>query len=115
MESPPKQVLIDAVLTGNLHNVVARYLDEKWGLLPGAWNVSFEEILEEAKRRNLECFVVTRPRSEGYWLSEAEQGFAVYYYERGQRSEIERSPSLEQAFSKWLSKHLESYQLKVQP
>lgn len=115
MESPPKKVLIDAALTGSFHNVVARYLDGKWGLLSGVWSVSFEEIFEEAKRRSLECFVVTQPRNEGYWLSEAEQGFSVYYYERGQKTEIEHFPNLEQAFCKWLYKHLENYQLKVRP
>ena len=115
MEQPSQALLIDAVLTGNVHNIVARFLDGKWGLLPSVWNVPFEDVIAEGKHRGMECFINARPIHEGYWLSQNDSGFCVQYFERGTNSDHSQFSTLESAFRQFIQSQLNYFQLKVLP
>jgi len=107
----PSAVQIDAILADKMWNLVLRYCDGVWGALPGKWTVSFEQIVEEAKRRGLESFISAKPINEGYWLQESDGGYVVFFYERGIRAYAQSFARLEPAFRYWLANELESFQL----
>jgi hypothetical protein len=107
----PEDVQIDAVLSGKIWNLVHRYCDGAWGSLKDKWTVSFERIVDEARRRGLESFVTSKPAAEGFWLIQAEGGYEVFYLERGVRACRETFSSLEAAFVHWLDQEMSSYQL----
>ena len=108
-----KADLIEAALTGDFHEVVARFCDGAWDRLPEMWNVPLEELVEEATRRGLESFVVTSPPSEGYWLHRAERGFETFYFERGVYTDVTAFSELAPAFRHWLRCHLRTYRIDV--
>lgn len=114
MERPPRHVLVDAALTGRFHNVVARFLDGKWGLLPSVWDVPFEEVVQEGVRRGMDTFISARPHGEGYWLSKTERGFAVQYFERGINNDMTEFKELELAFRHLIRCQLDMLQLKAE-
>lgn len=115
MEQPSQTLLIDAVLTGNVPNIVARFLDGKWELLPSVWKVPFEDVIAEGKHRGMECFTTVRPIREGYWLSQNESGYSVQYFERGTNSDQSHFPTLEAAFRHFIQNQLDYFQLQVLP
>jgi hypothetical protein len=110
----PEQLQIDAALSGRLWNLVQRFCGGAWGELQTAWTVSFEQIVQEAKRRDLNAFVAVQPRGEGYWLLETDAGYVVFYTERGARMYHEEFEDLEPAFRHWLDQELRLHLLPGQ-
>jgi hypothetical protein len=102
----PQEAQIDALLTGKLGNLVHRYCGGAWTALAASWTARIEQIVGEAKRRGLGTFVSTNPVGEGYWLSEAERGYVVFYFERGIHMHSERFDTLEPAFRYWLDQEM---------
>lgn len=115
MEQPSQAQLIDAVLSDSLYRIVSQSLDGKWERLPTVWNVPFEALIAEGKRRGMARFVSTRPAQEGYWLCEDEGGYCVQYCERGSNSDPARFAELEPAFRKLIQNRLNFFQLKLLP
>lgn len=107
----PENLQIDAILCDRVWSLVQRYCDGAWGSLADKWTVTFEQILQEAKRRGLECFVVHRPLTDGFWLLENEQGYMTFHFERGIRMYQENFAELEPAFIRWLEQTLSLHQL----
>jgi len=73
----------------------------------------FPDIVAEARRRGLDCFVTAKPRAEGYWLVQTESGYATFYLERGIRMYHKEIDQLEQAFEAWLEQEMNSQQLPI--
>ena len=109
----PEPEQIDAILSGRVWNLVHRYCEGAWGCLPLCWTVSFPELVSEARRRGLECFVTAKPTAEGYWLIQTETGYATVYLERGVRMHRKEFSQLEQAFDAWLEQEMSSQQLPI--
>ncbi|WPD75489.1 hypothetical protein OGM23_20670 [Dickeya fangzhongdai] len=102
----PENIQIDAILSGRIYNLVARYCEGEWGTLKARWTVPFEAIIQEAERRGLACFVMQRPHSEGFWLTETASRYEVNYTERGITSLQQTFPTLAPAFRYWLQQTL---------
>jgi hypothetical protein len=105
-KSIPEEAQIDAALTGRYWSLVDRYCDGAWADLPMKWTVTFDAIVNEAKRRGLEAFAVARARSEGFFLLKRETDYVVFYLERGVRSSEQSFEQLEPAFIYWLDQDL---------
>jgi hypothetical protein len=108
---PPIEEQIDVALTGRYWDFVRRYCNGTWSLLPQRWSASYDQIIEEAKKRGLKSFVATRPTSEGYWLLETERGYVVFYLERGVRMYDKDFEELEPAVAYWLDQDMRAHML----
>ena len=102
----PQDAQIDAFLAGKLSDLVRRYCNGVWSDLPKGWTVRPHQIFLEAQRRGLNNHVSIRPTSEGFWLLETENGYVVFYLERGVRAYHQEFTSLEPAFLHWLDQEL---------
>ncbi|ACT06308.1 hypothetical protein Dd1591_1446 [Dickeya chrysanthemi Ech1591] len=71
----------------------------------------FEAMVQEAERRGLECFIMQKPCSEGFWLAETASGYEVSYIERGRTSLKQTFPTLAFAFRCWLQQTLSFHNL----
>ncbi len=109
----PTNIQIDAILTGKIWNLVYQYCDGAWGSLDKLWTVRFEEIVDEAKRRGLECFILAKPNSDSYWLKKTDSSYFVRYTERGKEMYSKEFDSLESAFLYWLENELQLHQLPI--
>lgn len=111
----PQHIQIDALLSGRIWKLVHRYCDGAWSSLKDKWTVTFDQIVEEARRRGLESFVTSRPAAEGFCLIRTESGYEVFYVERGVRAFIKEFTELEPAFIYWLDQEMSSHQLPRRP
>ncbi|WP_342050116.1 MULTISPECIES: hypothetical protein [unclassified Cupriavidus] len=109
----PESEQIEAILSGQVWNLVHRYCEGAWSRLPMCWTASFAAIISEARRRGLECFVTAKPKAEGYWLIQTETGYATVYWERGISMYRKEFSQLEQAFDAWLEQEMSSQQLPI--
>lgn len=109
----PELEQIDAILTRRMWNLVHRYCEGAWSRLPRCWTAAFPDIVAEARRRGLGCFVTAMPRGEGYWLVQTESGYATFYFERGIRMDNKEFDQIEQAFEAWLEQEMSALQLPM--
>ncbi|MFB1114916.1 hypothetical protein RF240_02285 [Dickeya dadantii] len=107
----PENIQIDAILSGRIYNVVARYCEGEWGTLKARWTVPFEAIVQEAERRGLDVFIMQRPYSEGFWLAKTAARYEVIYTERGITSLEHAFSTLAPAFRCWLQQTLSFHNL----
>ena len=111
----PEHIQIDALLSGRIWKLVLRYCDGAWSSLKDKWTVTFDQIMEEARRRGLESFVASKPAAEGFWLIQTQSGYEVFYVEKGVRTFTAGFTELEPAFIHWLDQEMGSHQLPRRP
>lgn len=109
----PEVEQIDAILSGGVWNLVQRYCDGAWNRLPACWTALFPDVVAEARRRGLHCFVTAGPATEGYWLTQTDSGYATFYFERGVRMYHKDFIHLEHAFDAWLEQEMSFRQLPI--
>lgn len=100
----PANIQIDAILSNQTWDLVQRYGDGVWGSLK--WTVTFDQVVQESRRRGLESFVTSHARTEGFFLCATETGYSVFYLERGLRDDHQEFVELESAFVHWLAQTL---------
>lgn len=109
---PSKKLHVDAVLTRREGHLVEVFCGGAWEPLPKLWTIRTQDVLDEAARRGLECFVSARPDrcSEDFHVLPENDGFVSCYVERGsiERSSIRRFTEVEKATMDMLRRRMES-------